>query len=128
MDHDDQRPDDQAPGDGDYAASDALIDEALEAGEGEEPAPPRPVDRFRRSALGSVAAAGLLGLRDALEGRPEKEEPAIVVDAPQPKHDGAVDVVLDFDHPERSRAVVRRPPPAAPRQEQAQEPELPDPQ
>ena len=127
MDHDDRGTDDR-PDDDEYAASDALIDEALEAGEGDEPAPPRPVDRFRRSALGSVAAAGLLGLRDALEGRPEKEEPAIVVDAPQPKRDGPVDVVLDFDHPERSRALVRRPPPTAAPQEPEREPEPPDPQ
>lgn len=67
----------------------------------------RPVDRFRRSATGAVVAAGLLGLRDALEGRPEKEEVAIVNEAPDaPPRD--VDVVIDFDHPERSVAVVRR--------------------
>ncbi len=97
-----------------YAESDALIDEALEVGEGEEPAPPRPVEKFRRTALGSVAAAGLLGLRDALEGRPEKEETAVVVDAPTPKQRGPVEVTLDFDHPERSRVVIRRPPPEDP--------------
>ncbi len=124
MDHDD-RPN-RDDGDDDFAVSDALIDEALEAGEGDVPLPPRPVDRFRRSALGSVAAAGLLGLRDALEGRPEKEEPAIVVDAPQPKRDGPVDVVLDFDHPERSRAVVRRPFPATGSRTREQDPEAPD--
>ncbi|HMG26019.1 MAG TPA: hypothetical protein VKH36_04305 [Acidimicrobiia bacterium] len=68
----------------------------------------RPVDRFRRSATGAVVAAGLLGLRDALEGRPEKEEVAIVNEAPgAPPRD--LDVVIDFDHPERSIAVVRRP-------------------
>ena len=68
----------------------------------------RPVDRFRRSASGAVVAAGLLGLRDALEGRPEKEEVAIVNEAPDaPPRD--VDIVIDFDHPERSIAVVRRP-------------------
>ena len=74
---------------------------------GEEPiSEDRPVDRFRRSATGAVVAAGLLGLRDALEGRPEKEEVAIVNEAPAaPPHD--VDVVIDFDHPERSVAVVR---------------------
>ena len=67
----------------------------------------RPVDRFRRTATGAVVAAGLLGLRDALEGRPEKEEVAIVNEAPDaPPRD--VDVVIDFDHPERSVAVVRR--------------------
>jgi hypothetical protein len=104
--------------DGDsYAESDALIDEALEVGEGEPPAPPRPVDKFRRTALGSVAAAGLLGLRDALEGRPEKEEAAVVVDAPTPKQQGPVEVTLDFDHPERSRVVIHRPPPEDPASE-----------
>ena len=68
----------------------------------------RPVDRFRRSATGAVVAAGLLGLRDALEGRPEKEEVEIVNEAPTaPQRD--MDVVIDFDHPERSIVVVRRP-------------------
>jgi hypothetical protein len=68
----------------------------------------RPVDRFRRAATGAVAAAGLLGLRDALEGRPEKEEVTIVNEAPAaPPRD--LEVVIDFDHPERSVAVVREP-------------------
>jgi hypothetical protein len=66
----------------------------------------RPVDRFRRSATGAVVAAGLLGLRDALEGRPEKEEVTIVNEAPgAPPRD--LEVVIDFDHPERTVAVVR---------------------
>ncbi len=69
-------------------------------------APERPVDRFRRGAVGSVVAAGLLGLRDALEGRPEREEVTIVSEAPE--HEPApIDVQLDLDHPERSVAVVR---------------------
>lgn len=93
-----------------YAESDALIDEALEHPEVEEEhAPPRPVDKFRRTAAGSVVAAGLLGLRDALEGRPEKEETAVVVDAPTSQPKGPVEVTLDFEHPERSRVVIRRP-------------------
>jgi hypothetical protein len=85
-------------------------------GEGAEPAAEsweRPIDKFRRSGAGSVIAAGLLGVRDALEGRPEREEPAIVSAAPEPKLDH-IDIVLDFDHPERSRAVVYLPPPADP--------------
>jgi hypothetical protein len=69
----------------------------------------RPIDKFRRSAAGSVIAAGLLGVRDALEGRPEKEEPAIVADAPEPTLDH-IDLVLDPEHPERSRAIVYLPP------------------
>lgn len=70
----------------------------------------RPIDKFRRSGAGTVIAAGLLGVRDALEGRPEREEPAIVSEAPEPKLDH-IDIVLDPDHPERSRAVVYLPPP-----------------
>ena len=70
----------------------------------------RPIDRFRRSGAGTVIAAGLLGVRDALEGRPEREEPAIVSEAPEPKLDH-IDIVLDPDHPERSRAVVYLPRP-----------------
>jgi len=111
--------DEVAPGEDEFAESDALIDEALAAGDGDdEHAPPRPVDKFRRSAAGSVVAAGLLGLRDALEGRPEKEETAVVVNAPAPTAKGPVEVSLDFDHPERSKVVIRRPPEA---------PDAPDP-
>ena len=69
----------------------------------------RPVDRFRRSATGAVVAAGLLGLRDALEGRPEKEEVAIVNEAPDAPPPRDLEVVIDFDHPERSVAMVKRP-------------------
>jgi len=82
-----------------------------DANEGEEESAPweRPIDKFRRSGAGTVIAAGLLGVRDALEGRPEREEPAIVADAPEPKLDH-IDIVLDPEHPERSRAVVYLPP------------------
>jgi hypothetical protein len=73
----------------------------------------RPIDKFRRGAAGSVIAAGLLGVRDALEGRPEKEEPAIVAEAPEPTLDH-IDLVLDPDHPERSRAIVYLPRPRDP--------------
>lgn len=69
-------------------------------------APERPVDRFRRGAVGSVVAAGLLGLRDALEGRPEREEVTIVSEAPE-REPAPVDVQLDPDHPERSVVVLR---------------------
>ena len=82
---------------------DAVVDDPEGPGSVE-----RPVDRFRRSAGGAVVAAGMLGLRDALEGRPEKEEVTIVNEAPTaPPRD--LDVVIDFDHPERSVAVVRHP-------------------
>jgi hypothetical protein len=94
-----------------YAESDAVIEDSLAAGDPDEPAPPRPVDRFRRTTAGTVVAAGLLGLRDALEGRPEREEPAIVSEAPTGPGRGRIDVQLDFDDPARSRVVIHRPAP-----------------
>jgi hypothetical protein len=97
-----------------FAESDALIDEALATGEGESTPSTRPIDKVRRSAAGTVVAAGMFGLRDALEGRPEKDEPAIVVDAPTSQPQGPVEVLLDFEHPERSKVVIRRPPPDPP--------------
>jgi hypothetical protein len=69
----------------------------------------RPVDRFRRTAVGSVVAAGLLGLRDALEGRPEREEPAIVAEAPQPRGEPDFEVLLDLDRPGHGIVVLHRP-------------------
>jgi hypothetical protein len=82
--------------------SDATGDEGID--------PHRPVDKFRRTATGAVVAAGLLGLRDALEGRPEKEEAAIVQEASEPERD--LDIVIDLEHPERTVAIMREPPPA----------------
>jgi len=70
----------------------------------------RPVDKFRRGAVGSVVAAGLLGLRDAMEGRPEREETVIVSEAPSQPHDDNLEIMLDAEHPERSVVIVRRPP------------------
>ena len=67
----------------------------------------RPVDRFRKSAAGTMVAAGLLGLRDVMEGRPEREEVAVVHEAPT-RPVGELDVVLDLEHPERTIAIVRR--------------------
>ena len=82
----------------------------------EPPEPPesteweRPVDKFKRTAAGSIVAAGLLGLRDVLEGRPEREEPAIISEAPAAPPPDNIEVVLDFEHPERSVVYVRQPP------------------
>jgi hypothetical protein len=73
-------------------------------------AEPRPVDKFRQTAAGTVVAAGLLGLRDALEGRPEKEEVTIVSEAPtRPVEDGFV-LVFDEDDPNSLKVVLPRPP------------------
>lgn len=61
-----------------------------------EHAPPRPVDKFRTTAVGSIVAAGLLGLRDALEGKPEQEEVTIVSEAPtRPVDEHDVQVIVD---------------------------------
>jgi hypothetical protein len=93
-----------------------MDDDGNESAPPEEPGPPdedadpeweRPVDRFRRTAAGSMVAAGLLGLRDVMEGRPEKEEVTIVNEAPT-RPVGDLDVVIDPDHPERTVAIVRR--------------------
>jgi hypothetical protein len=69
----------------------------------------RPVDRFRQTAVGTVVAAGLLGLRDALEGRPEREETAIVSEAPDRTVDDGVTLVFDEDDPYAVRVVLRPP-------------------
>jgi hypothetical protein len=72
-----------------------------------EHAPPRPVDKFRTTAVGTVVAAGLLGLRDALEGRPEREEVAIVSEAPErPVDPTGPRVVVDPDDPTKVTIVV----------------------
>ena len=84
----------------DHGASDAESDG--------QPAPERPVDRFRKGAVGSMVAAGLFGLRDALEGRPEREDTVLEVEAAAtPVSD--MELFLDPDHPELSRVVLRRP-------------------
>jgi hypothetical protein len=68
--------------------------------------PERPTDRFRRTAAGTAIAAGLLGLRDALEGRPDREEPVLEAEAPgEPPPDG-IELFLDPEHPERSVVVI----------------------
>ncbi len=68
----------------------------------------RPVDRFRRSAVGSVLAAGMFGLADVLEGREKREQPAIVTEAPTRPDDGPIRLLLDPEHPDRSVVIVRR--------------------
>jgi hypothetical protein len=72
----------------------------------------RPLPKIARSAAGEVLAAAMFGLRDALEG-PRKEQEAIVVEAPGEPHDRDDFLLeLDFEHPERSRVIIRRPPEA----------------
>lgn len=98
--------------DAEPTAGDDEVDPAADPAESDasEPAWERPIDKFRRTATGTVIAAGLLGLQDALEGRPEKEEVTIVSEAPT-RPVGDLAIVIDPDHPERTVAIVRRPPP-----------------
>jgi hypothetical protein len=73
----------------------------------EEPAPPRPIDRFARTSAGLVLRASLLGLRDVFEG-PRDDEPAIVQEqAGEPPEPGAVSMRLDPDHAQDSIILVR---------------------
>ncbi len=75
-------------------------------GRGDLPEPlPRPqVGPVRRTAVGTVVAASLLGLADVLEER--RQDPVVeVVPAPDPEDEPRV--ALEFD-PEDSRATVAR--------------------
>jgi hypothetical protein len=66
-----------------------------------------PIERFHRSAVGGVLAAGLLGLRDVLEPT-KQEEPAVVVDySGDPPFTDSLVLRLDPDHPEDSIVMVR---------------------
>jgi hypothetical protein len=71
----------------------------------------RPVDRFRKGAVGSVMAAGLLGIADALEARPPKEEVVIVSEVPSapPRDPRRLELLLDPEHPERSLVFLPEP-------------------
>ena len=67
----------------------------------------RPIDKFRGTAVGSVLAAGLLGLRDVIEPVRD-EQPAIVQDySGAPPFTEPVVLRLDPDHPEDSIVMVR---------------------
>ena len=85
--------------------------ESSEDDEDEDEPFERPVDRFRKGAVGTVVAAGLLGLADALEARPPKEEVVIVQEAPTqpPLEPRRLELLLDPDHPERSMVFLPTP-------------------
>ena len=78
---------------------------------GDEESFERPVDRFRKGAVGSVMAAGLLGIADALEARPPKEEVVIVSEVPSapPRDPRRLELLLDPEHPERSLVFLPEP-------------------
>ena len=67
----------------------------------------RSIDKFRGTAVGPMLAAGLLGLRDALEP-PREEEVAIVQNySGDPPFTEPIVLRLDPEHPEDSIAMVR---------------------
>ena len=70
----------------------------------------RPIDKFKESTTGSILAAGMMGLANALDWRPKKEEVEITQEASEPVRD--LDIVIDLDHPERTVAILRPQPPA----------------
>ncbi|HUY23531.1 MAG TPA: hypothetical protein VMV22_14460 [Acidimicrobiales bacterium] len=64
--------------------------------------------RWRDRRPAGVLGAAMLGLRDAIYGRPD-DEVVIVADAGgDPPGDDLHEVHLDLEHPERSEVVVRR--------------------
>ena len=73
----------------------------------EEHAEPAPIEKFRRTSVGTVLAAGLLGLRDVIEP-PKDETPAIVEDwsGGEPLQDPYV-LRLDPDNPQDSIVMIR---------------------
>jgi len=73
----------------------------------DEHAEPRPIDKFRGTAVGSVLAAGMIGLANAIEGRPE-EEVAIVADfSGDPPFTDPLVLRLDPDNPQDSIVMIR---------------------
>ena len=68
----------------------------------------RPIDKFRRTAVVRSWRQGCSGLRDVIEGRPKQEEPAIVSEAPAAPPPDNIEVILDFEHPERSVGLRTR--------------------
>ena len=92
--------------DEDYTDEDTGADRSAD-GDAIGHAEPAPIERFRRTSVGTALAAGLLGLRDVLEP-PKDETPAIVEDwAGGEPFDDPIVLRLDPDHPEDSIVMVR---------------------
>ena len=75
--------------------------------EGDEPFE-SPIEKFRKTAAGSVLAAGLLGLADALEGRHD-DKVAIVTEYSGDPLDDTIVLRLDPDDPRDSIVLLRAP-------------------
>jgi hypothetical protein len=68
--------------------------------------PERRMEKFRHTAVGTAVAAGLLGLRDALEGRPEQEETVMEAEAPGAPPPDGIELFLDPSDPTKSVVVI----------------------
>lgn len=68
-------------------------------------AEPAPIEKFHRTPVGMVFAAGLLGLQEALAPVKKEDPPHVHEWGGQPTDDDPVLVELDFDNPGAS--VVR---------------------
>ncbi|HXQ62450.1 MAG TPA: hypothetical protein VN796_08945 [Acidimicrobiales bacterium] len=62
---------------------------------------------WRSHPVGGALGAAMLGLRDAIYGRPDDEVAIIQVAGGDPPDDDLHDLRLDPDHPERSQIVIR---------------------
>jgi hypothetical protein len=83
--------------------------EATDPGDPPESAPR--LAGWRSHPVGSVLGAAMLGLRDAIYGRPDNEVVIVQEAGDDPPDDDLHDIRLDPDHPERSEVVVRPRPP-----------------
>ncbi|MHB8328533.1 MAG: hypothetical protein ACYDD6_02695 [Acidimicrobiales bacterium] len=63
--------------------------------------------RWRDRPGGQLLGAAMLGLRDAIYGRPDDQVVIVVEASGDPPDDDLPVVHLDPDHPERSEVVVR---------------------
>lgn len=71
-------------------------------------APVTAMGRLVHSPEGRVLGEAMLGLTEAMFGRRDDEIVVIVERSAGPGEDDAVTVQLDGEHPERSRAILRR--------------------
>lgn len=70
---------------------------------------PTGIHKFAKTATGTVLAAGLLGLADALERRPAEVVSVVVDDdTGEPPFTGPLLIRLDPDGPRDSIVIVRR--------------------
>lgn len=72
----------------------------------DQPRPATTGGRVAHSTSGQLLGSAMAGLARALYG-PQEEKPAIVVESGEPENDQAIELHLDFEHPDRSFIVLR---------------------